>query len=247
MVSCSSLSSQDTQSADGGNAATPPVRIKIGVDTSLPRFAMPGVNNSKDLSGFDIDLMKAIASKTGLSIVFVNVSFDQIIPLLGQCQLDGAISAIAITDLLKEQVDFTDPYFSTTQLLVVKNGNIAITGLDSLPGMTVGVMAGGSPGENEINRIPGAEIKPYASFFLAFQDLISGYIDAVIADKPYAISYVEKKPNNLKVVGNEFGSANYGIAICKNRPDLLEKFNRGLALSTADGTLKKLSQKWIKF
>jgi ABC-type amino acid transport substrate-binding protein len=213
------------------------------VDANLPPFEMLD-SNTNELVGFDIELIKAVAERTGLEIEFVNNGYSQIITMISKCQLDAGISAIAIVDVLKQQMDFSDPYYTTGQVLVVKKGNITITGMDTLSNMMVGTQED-TPSQIEIGNIPGAQVQIYQSFNLAFQDLITGYIDAVIADKPHALIYVEKKPNNLKIVGEEFGSVNYVIAVCKNRPDLVEIFNNGLADITADGTLGKLTQKWI--
>jgi polar amino acid transport system substrate-binding protein len=233
----------DTTQTPGANTSILLPKTTIAVDATLPRFELPGANQN-DPAGFDIDLMKNIAAGAGLNIQFVQLSYERIIDMVGQCQVDMAISAITLNDGLKNQVDVSNPYLTTSQELVAKKGNITITGLDSLTGMTVGALAG-SPGQAEIQAIPGAQEKLYPNFFLAFQDLIAGYIDAVIADKFHAAQVVAVKTNNLKLVGKDFGSVNYGIVVCKNKPDLLKKINDGLAAADANGTLKKLARKWL--
>jgi ABC-type amino acid transport substrate-binding protein len=227
----------------GASTSTPLPKTTVAVDATLPRFELPGAGLNNPV-GFDIDLMKAIAAGTGLNLQFVQFSYERIIDMVGQCQVDMAISAITLNDGLKDQVDVSTPYLTTSQELVAKKGNITITGLDTLTGMTVGTLAG-SPGQAEIQAIPGAQAKIYPNFFLAFQDLITGYIDAVIADKFHAAQVVAVKTNNLRVVGEDFGSVNYGIVVCKNKPDLLKKINDGLAAADANGTLKKLTRKWL--
>jgi ABC-type amino acid transport substrate-binding protein len=241
LAACGAKSSPTQESSADAPTSLP--KIRIGVDANLPPFEMLD-SNTNELVGFDVELMRAIAEKIGFEVEFLNTGSSQLITLVSQCQLDAGISAIAITDGLKQQMDFSDPYYTTGQVLVVKKGNIVITGLDTLSDMTVGTQAG-SLSEIEIWKIPGAQAETYSSYNLAFQDLITGYIDAVIADKPHALIYVEKKPNNLKIVGEEFGSVNYGIAICKDRADLVGLINNGLASVTADGTLEKLTQKWL--
>ncbi len=61
-----------------------------------------------------------------------------------------------------------------------------------------------------------------------------------------ALTYVDVKPNDLKIAGDEFGTENLGIAICNQRADLLKKINDGLAAVKADGTLSELQKKWLK-
>ncbi|MBI5653242.1 MAG: heavy metal translocating P-type ATPase [Chloroflexi bacterium] len=218
-------------------------KIRIGLESNLLSFENiePGAN---DFVGFEIELMRAIAGKAGLDIEFANVGLNQLVAYVGRCQIDAGISAIAITDELKRQVNFSSPYFTTGHVVVVKKGNLVITGRDKLSNMTVGAQAG-TLSAIEMEKISGTQAKAYPTFQLAFQVLAGGSIDAVVADKAQAWSAVRVKPNNLKIVGDEFGNVNYGIAICKTRTELTQKINVGLAAVQADGTLNKLTQKWI--
>ena len=227
----------------GDLTVNPDKSIRIGLDSSLPPFEATDPY-SNDVVGFDIELIKSVAEKTGLKLEFVNNPYSQLIAMVSKCQLDAAISAIAISDSLKQQLYFSDVYYTSSNVLVVKKGNITITGLDTLSGVNVGTLAG-SPSESDIRKIPGIQLNTYPSFGLAFFDMISGYTQAVIADKLHALTYVEIKPNNLRIIGDEFGVVNYGIAICKKRGDLVEIFNNALAELKIDGTLKKLTEKWL--
>ncbi len=222
---------------------TPLVKIRFGVDATLPPFELLDTNTNQ-LAGFDIELMQAVAARAGYDIEFIRVEYNQLISRIGQCQLDGGISAIPITDEFKQQMAFSDPYYRTTQVLVVKKGNILITNMDSLSGMTVGAQAG-TPSEIEIGKIKNIKTEINFTFNEVFQKLAAGYTDAAVADKPRALSFVEIKPNNLQIVGEEFGSLDYGIAVCKDQADLLMNINKGLANIKADGTLDKLIEKWI--
>jgi polar amino acid transport system substrate-binding protein len=76
---------------------------------------------------------------------------------------------------------------------------------------------------------------------LVFQYLVNGRIDAVIADKPMALVYVSRNPNQLRTPGDVFIDEYYSIAVCKNRPDLVEKINRGLAALKAEGLMDQLT------
>ena len=93
--------------------------------------------------------------------------------------------------------------------------------------------------------MPDVTVKNYDDIGLAFQDLINGQIDAVIADNPLALGYVGQNPDTLKVVGEAFTDEFYGIAVCKTNTELLEKINKGLASVKADGLVDQLTTKWI--
>jgi polar amino acid transport system substrate-binding protein len=211
------------------------------VDPRLPPFETLK-NNANEFTGFDIELMQAIAEKSGFNVEFINTG-GNLVTLVGQCNLEAGISALPIMDIFKKQIDFSDPYYTAGLVIVVKKGNITITNRDQLAGMTVGVQIG-SVSEIEINKIQGALPKRFETQDMAFQDLIGGYIDAVFADSPRALSYVNVKRNNLKIVGAEFGGVEYGIATCKDQTSLLGKINAGLDIVKGDGTLERLVQKW---
>ena len=170
--------------------------------------------------------MKAVAQKAGLDVEFVNVGFDPLLAGMAQCQYDGAIAAITITDERKQQMNFSKPYFEAGQVVVVKKDNDAIKTKDDLAGKTAGAQIG-TTGAIEIGNIPGAKLKTYDSFDLAFQDLINGQIDAVVADNPLALGYVGKNADKIKITGPVFTSENYGIAICNKKADLAEKIEPG--------------------
>jgi len=228
-------------SACGGAAS--PTKIKIGTDATFPPFELVD-EKTKEITGFDVELMKAIADKAGLQVEFTNVGFDPLLAGIAQCQYDGGIAAITITDDRKKQMLFSDPYFAAGQVVVVLKTNTDVKSKDDLSGKTVGSQIG-TTGAIEIGKIAGAKLKTYDSFDLAFQDLINKQIDAVIADNPLALGYVGKNADKIKVVGDVFTSENYGIALCNKKTDLVDKINKGIAAVKADGTLDKLTQKWI--
>ena len=225
-----------------GGKATNPDAIKIGIEAPFPPYVNLDSSRNK-LSGFDIELMDAIADATGMDVSFFNLETDQLLAAVSQCKVDLGISALTRTDEFNLYLLFSDPYYTVGQVVVVKNGNLTITGRDSLSGMTVGVVAG-FPGTPDTLKIPAINLITYTTSGLAFQDLTLGYVDAIVSDLPHALSYVNIKANNLKIVGDEFSSVDYGIAICKQRPDLATKINAGIAAVKANGTLDKLAKKW---
>ncbi len=227
----------------GCGGAASPTKLKIGTDATFPPFELVD-EKTKEITGFDVELMKAVAQKAGLDVEFVNVGFDPLLAGIAQCQYDGGIAAITITDERKQQMLFSDPYFAAGQVVVVSKGNDAVKTKDDLGGKTVGSQIG-TTGAIEVGKISGAKLKTYDTFDLAFQDLINGQIDAVIADNPLALGYVGKNADKIKVVGPVFTSESYGIALCNKKADLVTKLNQGIAAVKADGTLDKLTQKWI--
>jgi ABC-type amino acid transport substrate-binding protein len=120
----------------------------------------------------------------------------------------------------------------------------AISGRDDLVGKKIGAQLG-TTGAIEAEKIENAEVKTYDSYDLAFLDLANGQIDAVIADYPTALGFVERNSDKLMVVGEVFTDESYGIAVCKNNPELLDQINAGLAAVKANETAAKLEEKWL--
>src|SRR4029450_5647633 len=152
----------------------------VASDATWPPFEMID-EKSKEIVGFDVDLMKAVAAKGGFDVEFVNVGFDPLLAGMAQCQYDAAISSITITDDRKKSMLFSDPYFEAGQVVTVRSDNNDIPGKDSLSGKKVGAQIG-TTGALEVEKISGVSLKTYDSVDLAYQDLLNGQVDAVIAD-----------------------------------------------------------------
>ncbi len=218
-------------------------KYTVATDATWPPFETVNESN-KEVEGLDIDLMKAVAEKGGFQIEFVNIPFDSLLTGLSQCQYDLAISAITITEERKQTMAFSDPYFAAGQIVVVAKDNEDIKSKDDLKGKKVGAQLG-TTGEIEAKAIEGSNYAAYDSIDLAFLDVMSGQLDAVISDNPLALGFVGQNPDKLKAVGEVFTDENYGIAVCNKKTDLLKMVNEGLAAVKSEGTLDKLTEKWL--
>jgi polar amino acid transport system substrate-binding protein len=218
-------------------------KVRIVMDATWPPFEMLD-ETTKAPIGFDVDLMNAIATKEGLQIEFVNIPFDSALTGMAQCQYDAAVSAITITDERKQSMLFSDPYFAAGQIVTVAKDNQDIMSKDDLTGKKIGAMIG-TTGAIEAEKIQGVEYKAYDTIDLAFLDVMSGQLDAVIADNPLALGFIGQNPDKIKAVGPVFTDENYGIAVCNKKPELLDKINKGLAAVKADGLIDQLVQKWL--
>ncbi len=219
------------------------LKVRIATDATWPPFEYVD-EQTMEIVGFDIDLIKAIADEAGLDIEIVNVAWDPLLAGMAQCQYDAAISAMTITEERKEVMLFSNPYFEAGQLVTVQFGNTDIASKEDLGGKTVGAQIG-TTGSFEVEKIAGATLKTYDDIGLAMQDLMNGQIDAVIADNPLAMGYANANPDKLKTVGAVFTSEYYGIAICNTETELLERINEGLAKIKTEGVIDELILKWL--
>jgi len=217
-------------------------KIRIATDATWPPFEYVD-EETMEIVGFDIDLFNAIAEKADLNIEFLNVAWDPLLAGIAQCQYDAAISSITITPERAEAMLFSDPYFEAGQLVTVRIDNTDITCSADLAGKTAGAQIG-TTGSFEIEKIDGATLKTYDDIGLAFQDLMNGQIDAIVADSPLTLGYVNSNPDKIKTVGGMLTSESYGIAVCKDNPELRAAINAGLAEVKAEGIIDELIDEW---
>ncbi len=96
--------------------------VSVATDATFPPFETVD-ESTKDLTGFDIELMRAIAQETGMNFQFVNIGFDPMLAGLAQCQYDAAIAAITITPERQQQFLFSEPYVNAGQIVVINKAN----------------------------------------------------------------------------------------------------------------------------
>ncbi|MFH2102664.1 MAG: basic amino acid ABC transporter substrate-binding protein [Chloroflexota bacterium] len=219
------------------------VVITVATDATWPPFESVD-EATLEIVGLDIDLIKAIAAEEGLEIEIVNVPWDSLLAGMAQCQYDLAISAMTITPERAEAFLFSDPYFAAGQIISVQISTTDISGPADLAGRVIAAQLG-TTGDIEAQKIAGAEVRSYDDIGLAFQDLMNGQVDAVIADNPLALAYVGLNADKIKTVGEVMTDEYYGIAICKDRTDLQAQINRGLAAVQGQGLIDELIQTWI--
>ncbi|WP_211442544.1 basic amino acid ABC transporter substrate-binding protein [Collimonas humicola] len=205
-------------------------------------------NEHKELVGFDIDVLKAVAEKEGFKVKFVNTPFDGIFTALAQGDRDIIISGLTITEKRKLTVDFSDPYFEAGQVIVVPDDS-KIGKITDLKPLKVGVLQG-STGDEMMQKLAGdnnANIKRFESTPLAMKELETGGVSAVIADKGAVAHYLSN--NQVKgihmVTDDNFPKEYFGIAVQKGNAALLGKINQGLAAIKADGSYDKLHAQYF--
>jgi polar amino acid transport system substrate-binding protein len=222
----------------------PNSKMTVACDATWPPFEQVN-EQTKELDGFGPELMRAIAAKAGLDIELVNVGFDSLLAGVSQCQYDMAVSSITITEERKKTILFSDPYYAAGQIVTVRKDDDRIKSKDDLPGKTVGGQIG-TVGIDEANIITGKDrVKTFDDVGLAFQALINGQINAVIADNPVAQLYVNKNKDRLQTAGPIFTNEYYGIAICQKNAYLVPRVNAAIKALKEEGFLDKLSKKWI--
>lgn len=218
-------------------------KVRVATDATFPPFELVD-EKTKDLTGFDVELMNAVAAKANLEVEWTNVGFDSLLAGISECQYDLAIAAMTITEERKATMNFTDPYINAGQIVTVRKDTTDIKSKDDLGGKKIGAQIG-TTGAIEAGKIATAEVKTYDAYDQAFLDLANGQIDAVIADYPTTLAFLATNPDKLVTVGSVFTDESYGIAVCKKKNDLTAPINAALKALKDDGTIKQLETKWL--
>jgi len=217
--------------------------LKVGINAEYPPFEI--VDDAGNIVGFDADLMTAIAEAAGFEFEFVNTRWDGIFVALASGEFDAVISAATITAERAETVDFSDPYFNAGQSITVRADTTDITGPDDLAGRKAGVQLG-TTGDIWLTEETQAEVVRYDENTLAFQALAAGDVDAAVADSPTAAEIVRANPEmNLTVLPEAYTDELYGIAVRKERPEVLAAINEGLAAVRASGKYDEIYDTWF--
>jgi ABC-type amino acid transport substrate-binding protein len=232
--SSSNDSSSTSASSSGGEALT------VGSDIPYPPFEQ---GKPANYTGFDIELMEAIAEKMGRTAEFQDTSFETIFRDVGQGKFEAVISAATITPEREKAVAFSDPYYLSEQAILVKEGS-DITGLSDLEGKTVGAQQGTTGLELGKEKANAGELRPYPEGPDAVNALKSGTVEAVIIDAPVAQNAVEKS-GGVEIAEKVPTEETYGIAVAKDSTELLEEINGGLEEVISDGTYTKIYEKWF--
>lgn len=223
--------------------AAAPAKIKVGTNAEYRPFEY--VDESGEIVGFDIDLIKELAKRAGYEVELVNTKWDGIFTALAAGEFDVVASACTITDERKQSVDFTDPYFNAGQSIAVLADNETIKTVEDLKGKRIGVQLG-TTGDMEASKIEGAEVKRYEEITLAFQALANGDVDAIVNDTPTSADIIKANPEiKAKIVGEPFTNEFYGIAVNKGKPEIRDALNKALAEIKADGTYDQIYRKWF--
>lgn len=216
-------------------------KLYVGTDaTEFPPFEY--IENG-EIKGFDIDLIKEIGKILNKEIVLKNIQFDGLIPALQTGKLDAIIAGMTVTAERKKNINFSNPYYTSKQLLIV-NKNSTLSTLESLKGHKVGVVLGCTGDVIATEMGNSITLYRYNTTSESIMALNANKIDAVILDSEPAKNFV-KNNSNLKYIDNELAKEDYAIAVGKQNLTLVKNINAALETLKSNGTFEKLNKKYF--
>ena len=216
----------------------------IYVGTDAAEFQPFEYIENGEVVGFDIDLMKEIGKVLGRDVVVKNITFDGLLPALQTGKLDVVIAGMTVTEERKKHVNFSEPYYTSKQYIIVHKENKEIKNFKTLLGHKIGVVLGctGDVIATELgNKI---DLKRYTTTSENIIALKAGKIDAVILDSEPAKNFV-KKNLELKLIDDNMAEEDYAIAVKKKDTELLKDINKALKVLKENGTYDALMKKYF--
>ncbi len=228
-------------------------KLKVGSEIGYPPFEF----FTEDMTpvGLDVDIIDEIAAKLNVEVEIINTEFSTILTGLDTNQYDIAVSAITINAERMEQVDFSTPYVENWQAIVVKKGNPAVTSMEGVKGLKVGLQDGTTSHEFimdmiDSGQLTGTETFVHSQVLNAFEDLELGNVDCVLTDSTVAEGYISREPDLYEITwhqSNDEGAVaeQFGIAVKKGNSALLNAINKALAELEESGRLNELRNEWL--
>ena len=191
--------------------------------------------------GCDMWLAQQIADSLGVELEIVDMSFAGIIPAVQSGQVDLGIAAFTNTPERAEEIDFSDLYETSAQLLIVKTGNAdAYSTKEALAGQKVGAQKGTIQSQLIQSALPDSELFELEKYPALALEVQNGNIAGLVVDQAVGESLVANSNGELEVSNFEFSAeeASFGksVVIAKGNEDLVAAVNEVVNKVTSDGS-----------
>lgn len=251
LAGCATASGEGSAPESGAESAT---------DSALDRVTEAGVlivgtegtykpfsyheGGAGDLTGYDVEVVTAVAEKLDLDVKFEETQWDGIFAGLEAGRFDIIANQVSINEEREEKYTLSEPYTVSPGVLIVAKDNTDITSLDDLEGKTTA--QSNTSNWYAVAEEAGATVEAVEGWAQAVELLEQGRIDATVNDKLTYLDYLKTKPDaGIKVVAETEEASQSAFALKKGSDDLVEEINKALAELSEDGTLAELSEKYF--
>lgn len=227
--------------------------IRIATEAGYPPFEYIAPNG--EIQGFNIDIGNEICKRLETQCVWIDQSFDSLIPGLQARKFDLANSTMTATDARRKVIDFTTPmYVVASRLVAPKDKNLEPT-VESLKGLRIGVQQGTTMEAYARKEWApnGIQVITYPSYTNAFTDLAAGRIDASFQEAPNAVEGFLNKPEGAEfhltggvVSDSPILNEPIAIGVRKGNKELKAAVDEAIKAMLADGTIQQFSEKYFQ-
>ena len=220
--------------------------LRVASNTTFPPFEFVNMK-TQEITGFEMDLIRAMGKQAGYEVKITNMAFDGIIPAVLSGSVDVGASGFSVTEERKKRVLFTEPFYkSGLTVLVAKGNEDKIQGFKDLDGRKLAVQIG-TTGAAYAKNVEGARVSAFNTTSEAFMDLNVKNADAVVLDRPVLAYFLKTKPRVAKnlQLSTEIDAEHFGFAVKKGNAELLQKLNAALEELKKSGEFAKIEDKWF--
>jgi len=239
-----SVAMQGAFAADDLNKIKAAGEIKFGTEGTYAPFSYHDIAGG--LTGFDVEIGRAVAQQMGLKATFVEGKWDGLVAGLDDKRYDAVLNEVSITPARQAKYAFSDPYITSRAVLIVAANNNTIKTFADLKGKKAAETLSSNFGK--IAKDSGADIVADNGFNESVDLLLSGRVDATVNDSLSYLDFKKHKPDaKVKQVAVYDAAQNDHSAILlrQGSPELVAAINHALATIKANGTYLKISQKYF--
>lgn len=229
----------------GASACAEDGAIKFGTNPEFPPFEYISANGVLgEYDGIDMAIAAKIGELTGMDVEMESLEFDSLLIALQNGQIDATIAGMTITDERKEAVNFSTPYYTATQVMIVPEDS-DIEKAEDMADKKICVIQGYT-GETCVNEM-GYKYEAFKKGTEAIMELVNGKCDVVVIDSATAQNYVNDN-EGLKIVEDPdaFASEEYAIAVNKDNTELLDTINEAIDTMLEDGTISEIAAQYAE-
>ncbi len=225
----------------GCGGGSDPNTLRVGTEGTYSPFSFQGPDGK--LTGYDVEVIQAVGAKLGKQVEFVQTPWDAIFAGLEAKRFDLVANQVTINDERKAKYDLSQPYTVSEGVIVTRADDTTITGLADLRGKTTAQSA--TSNWAQVARDAGANVESVEGFVQAVQLLKDGRVDATVNDT-LAVAEYQKARNDsaVKIAGTTGDTSEQAFAALKDSGVIVD-VNRALDELRADGTLKRISDKYF--
>jgi ABC-type amino acid transport substrate-binding protein len=205
-------------------------------------FAPYEYMEGNEVVGIDMDIAQAIADALGKKLVIKNMDFDGALMAVQNGNVDFVAAGVSVSEERKQVMDFSIDYVDSTEVVVVKKENPAVSSVDDLAGKVIGVQQGNIADFYVEENIEAKEIKRYTKFAQAAQDLMNGKIDCIVMDL-YPAQELTASNTNLTILDGVLFEDKYAIAVQKGNQELLDQINAVITQLKEEGKIEEFTAK----
>ena len=229
----------------GGPATADDARVvRVGTEGVYPPFSYRD-QDTNELTGFDIDVIKAVAEEAGWDLQFVEAPFDSLFPALDSKRIDVIANQVTITGERKARYLFSTPYTYSHGVIVTAKDTDDITSLADLKGRTTAQTA--SSNWAQVAKDAGAKVQYVQDFGPGVQLVELGRVDAIVNDNIAVLDYLATSGNDRVKIAGDAGDEvlEQALVFRKSDPELQQEADDAIAALTKDGTLAEISDKYF--